>query len=118
MKNNSDMPKPASTFPYGDYSPDKLKDAADRAMDHYLKPDDSEPEPQPSVQLFTVSDNVDTETLLANLSETLASANAVLSDLLFDLDGSRRHVALGVAQMIELGTLLANKALDRVELRT
>ncbi|WP_420902166.1 DUF6124 family protein, partial [Pseudomonas corrugata] len=29
----------------------------------------------------------------------------------------RRHVALGGAQMIELGALLADKALDRVELR-
>ncbi|MET3454581.1 DUF6124 family protein [Pseudomonas kilonensis] len=118
MKNDSDTPKPASTFPYGDYAPDKLKEAADRAMDHYLKPDDSEPEPKPSVQLFTVSDSVDTEALLANLSETLASANAMLNDLAFGLEGSRRHVALGVSQMIELGTLLANKALDRVELRT
>ncbi|MBC3387984.1 DUF6124 family protein [Pseudomonas sp. SWRI179] len=118
IKETPNPPKPAATFPYGDYAPEKLKEAADRAMDHYLKPDNSEPEPKPSVQLFTVSDNVDTETLLANLNETLASANAVLSDLLFDLDGSRRHVALGVAQMIELGTLLANKALDRVELRT
>uniref|UniRef100_A0A923JJ40 DUF3077 domain-containing protein n=1 Tax=Pseudomonas zanjanensis TaxID=2745496 RepID=A0A923JJ40_9PSED len=118
IKETPNPPKTASTFPYGDYAPEKLKEAADRAMDHYLKPDNSEPEPKPSVQLFTVSDNVDTETLLANLNETLASANAVLSDLLFDLDGSRRHVALGVAQMIELGTLLANKALDRVELRT
>ncbi|RML32501.1 hypothetical protein ALQ97_00508 [Pseudomonas savastanoi pv. glycinea] len=41
----------------------------------------------------------------------------MLSDLAFDLDGSRRHVALGVAQMIELGALLADKALDRAELR-
>ncbi|XXD72729.1 hypothetical protein J3P80_19660 [Pseudomonas sp. D2-30] len=48
----------------------------------------------------------------------LASAYAVLSNLTFDLDGSRRHVALGVAQMIELGMLLANKCLDRVGLRT
>jgi hypothetical protein len=118
LKNDSDTPKPASTFPYGDYAPDKLKEAVDRAMDHYLKPDDSEPEPQPSTQLFTVSDNVDTEALLANLSETLASANAMLNDLAFGLEGSRRHVALGVSQMIELGALLANKALDRVELRT
>ncbi|MCW1248284.1 DUF6124 family protein [Pseudomonas sp. SAICEU22] len=118
MKNNSDIPKPAATFPYGDYAPEKLKEAADRAMDHYLKPDNSEPEPKPSVQLFTVSDSIDTEALLANLSETLASANAVLNDLAFGLEGSRRHVALGGVQMIELGTLLANKALDRVELRT
>jgi hypothetical protein len=117
LKNNSEIPKPAATFPYGDYAPQKLQEAADRAMDFYLKPDDSESEPKPSSQLFTVVDTVDTEVLLANLSETLASANAMLSDLAFDLAGSRRHVALGVAQMIELGALLANKALDRVELR-
>ncbi|EJL03615.1 MULTISPECIES: DUF6124 family protein [Pseudomonas] len=118
IKETPNPPKPASTFPYGDYAPEKLQEAADRALDHYLKPGDSESEPKPSTQLFIVSDSVDTEALLANLSETLASANAMLSDLAFDLDGSRRHVALGVAQMIELGALLATKALDRVELRT
>ena len=118
IKETPNPPKAASTFPYGDYAPEKLQEAADRALDHYLKPDNSESEPKPSIQLFTVSDSVDTEALLANLSETLASANAMLGDLAFGLDGSRRHVALGVAQMIELGTLLANKALDRVELRT
>ncbi|WP_448649500.1 DUF6124 family protein [Pseudomonas corrugata] len=114
MKND----KPASNFPYGDYAPEKLQEAADRALDHYLKPEDNSSEPKPSLQLFTVTDAVDTEVLLANLSETLASANAMLSNLAFDLDGSRRHVALGGgAQMIELGALLADKALDQVELR-
>ncbi|MCG6573471.1 hypothetical protein EGM97_01980 [Pseudomonas sp. AF32] len=117
IKETPNPPKPASTFPYGDYAPEKLKEAADRAMDHYLKPDDSDSEPNPSTQLFTVTDGVNPEVMLANLSETLASANAMLSDLAFDLEGSRRHVALGVAQMIELGTLLANKCLDRAELR-
>ncbi|TWC22174.1 MULTISPECIES: DUF6124 family protein [unclassified Pseudomonas] len=118
IKETPNPPKPASTFPYGDYAPEKLQEAADRALDLYLKPDDCESAPKPSVQLFTVADGVDTEVLLANLSETLASANAMLNDLAFDQDGSRRHVALGVAQMIELGMLLANKCLDRVELRT
>ncbi|WLH47414.1 DUF6124 family protein [Pseudomonas beijingensis] len=117
-KETQNAPKPASTFPYGDYAPEKLQEAADRVLDQYLKPDDSNSEPKPSVQLFTVADGIDTEVLLANLSETLASANAMLNDLAFDQDGSQRHVALGVAQMIELGMLLANKALDRVELRT
>ena len=117
IKETPNPPKPASTFPYGDYAPDKLKEAADRAMDHYLKPDDSEPEPQPSTQLFTVSDNVDTEALLANLSETLASANAMLSDLAFNLEGSNRHIAFGVQQMVELSELLANRALDVVDPR-
>ncbi|WP_251032029.1 DUF6124 family protein, partial [Pseudomonas fluorescens] len=45
-------------------------------------------------------------------SETLASVNAMASDLAFELDGSRRHVVLGIQQMVELSELLANRALD------
>ncbi|BBP58583.1 DUF6124 family protein [Pseudomonas sp. St316] len=58
-----------------------------------------------------------TESLLANLSETLASANAMPSDLAFDLEGSRRHIALGIQQLIELSGQMANRALDNVEAR-
>jgi hypothetical protein len=117
LKNNSDILKPGSTSSHGRCAQEKQKEPADRAMDQNPKPDDSDSDPQPSTQLFNVTDCIDTETLLANLSETLASANAMLSDLAFNLEGSRRHVALGVVQMIELGELLTNKALDRVELR-
>ena len=53
--------------------------------------------------LYTVAAGIATESLLANLSETLASANATISDLAFDLEGSRRQIALGVQQLIELG---------------
>ncbi|WP_260959442.1 DUF6124 family protein [Pseudomonas citri] len=90
--------------------------AADRALDFYLKPRPAEPEADPS-QLFTVVKGIDTESLLANLSETLASANAMVSDLAFNLEGSRRHVALGIQQLIELSGLLANRALDNAEPR-
>jgi hypothetical protein len=55
--------------------------------------------------------------LLASLSENLASANAMISDLAFDLDGSRRRVAMGILQVIEMSELLANRALDIVEVR-
>ena len=71
-------------------------------------------EKQPSGQLFTVVDGIDTESLLANLSENLASADAMISDLAFDLKGSRRHVALGIQQLIELSGLLANRVLDSI----
>lgn len=64
-----------------------------------------------------VNQNIDTESPLANLSETLASANVMVNDLAFDLEGSRRHFLLGIQQLIELGTLLANRALDNVETR-
>ncbi|WP_434572146.1 DUF6124 family protein [Pseudomonas sp. Z3-8] len=67
--------------------------------------------------LYLIAPNIDAECLLANLSETLASANAMVSDLAFDLEGSRRHIALGILQMIELSQLLANRALDMVDPR-
>ncbi|WP_420892862.1 DUF6124 family protein, partial [Pseudomonas mediterranea] len=38
-------------------------------------------------------------------------------DLAFELDGPRRHFALGLQQLIELSGLLANRALDRVDPR-
>ncbi|MDO7898478.1 DUF6124 family protein [Pseudomonas citrulli] len=89
-----------------------------RVLDHYLlpKPNKSQDEPKPG-QLFTLVKGLDNECLLANLSETLASADAMVSDLAFDLDGSRRHVALGIQQLIELSSLLANRVLDNVEPR-
>ncbi len=62
-------------------------------------------------------DGIDTESLLANLSESLASANAMINALAFDLEGSRRHVALGIQQVIELSELLANRALDNIDPR-
>jgi hypothetical protein len=72
--------------------------------------------PQPG-QLFTVVQDTDNECLLANLSETLASADAMVSNLAFDLEGSHRHIALGVQQLIELSSLLANRVLDNVDPR-
>ena len=39
------------------------------------------PTPNPPVRLFTVADGISTEDLLVNLSETLASANALSCDL-------------------------------------
>ena len=68
------------------------------------------PTPNPPVRLFTVADGISTEDLQVNLSETLASANALSCDLAFDLDGPKREELLGVAQLIELARLLADRA--------
>jgi hypothetical protein len=91
-----------------------LDEAATRALDYYLKPQTDKETSDTLDTLFIIAPNIDAECLLANLSETLASANAMVSDLAFDLEGSRRHIALWVQQMIELGQLLANRALDVV----
>ncbi|AKJ97662.1 hypothetical protein PHLH5_03660 [Pseudomonas sp. Cab53] len=94
----------------------KIDEVTERVLDHYLDPN---PQPQPKKkplpgQLFTVVEDLDSETLLANLSETLASANTMINNLAFDLDGSRRHFALGIQQLIELGGLLTNRMLDEL----
>ncbi|MBC3303518.1 hypothetical protein H0Z09_20520 [Pseudomonas sp. SWRI18] len=67
------------------------------------------PTPNPPIRLFTVVDGISTEDLLVNLSETLASANALSCDLAFDLEGPKREELLGVAQLIELAQLLADR---------
>ncbi|BBP66933.1 hypothetical protein PHLH5_44740 [Pseudomonas sp. Cab53] len=95
----------------------KLDDAATRALDYYLKPKPKGETSDKTDSIFRIDPGVDSECLLANLSENLASANAMISDLAFDLDGSRRRVALGILQVIEVSELLANRALDIVEVR-
>ncbi|MGX1172188.1 DUF6124 family protein [Pseudomonas sp. R151218B TE3479] len=96
----------------------KHDEATKRVLDHYLlpKPEKSEDASQPG-QLFTVAKNADNESLLANLSETLAAADAMVSNLAFDLEGPRRHILLGIQQLIELSSLLANRVLDNVDPR-
>ncbi len=69
------------------------------------------PTPNPPIRLFTVVDGISTEDLLVNLSETLASANALSCDLAFELEGPKREELLGVAQLIELAQLLADRVL-------
>ncbi|KPW98186.1 MULTISPECIES: DUF6124 family protein [Pseudomonas] len=95
----------------------KIDDAATRALDFYLNPKPEKETSDNPNTIFCIASDVDSECLLASLSENLASANAMISDLAFDLDGSRRHVALGIQQVIELSELLANRALDIVEVR-
>ncbi|SEI83245.1 DUF6124 family protein [Pseudomonas sp. NFACC07-1] len=93
----------------------KLREAADRALNIHLSPTPTKPDTQDG-QVFTVVPGLNPESVLTSLSETLASADAMVSDLAFELEGSRRHVALGIQQLIELAKLLANRALDDIEL--
>src|SRR3546814_16784583 len=90
------MFKPTPNPPETGHAKSKAKkhdEAAKRALDHYLlpKPEKSEDASQPG-QLFTVAKNADNESLLANLSETLADADTMVSNLAFDLEGPARHI--------------------------
>lgn len=94
----------------------KLHAAAERAIHHYLPPsdDDAISEPTPG-NLFRVSPKIDTETLLANAAENLASANQMAATLAFDLDDSQRSIALGIQQLIELSSLLIDRVQEQVD---
>ena len=71
--------------------------------------------PRKLCTLFTVNPEADTETLLAYACESLASANVMATDLADHLEGTSRNALLGIAQVIMLGELAVNRALDRFE---
>ncbi|MFW0756902.1 DUF6124 family protein [Pseudomonas sp. H11T01] len=116
IKVTPDPPETENISPYDSLDPTKLHEAAERALDHHFAPplDKSRLADTRPVNIFAVVPGLHTETLLANASETLASVNAIASDLAFELEGSRRSVALAIQQMIELSQLLVNQALEQV----
>ncbi|WP_426236207.1 DUF6124 family protein [Pseudomonas sp. TWP3-2] len=107
---------PAS--PYESLDSKKLNQAADRALDHYLCPGArimatvNEPE-----TMYLANPAYNTESLLANASETLGSASEMLNNFAAVLDPAHRKTALGIAQLVMLGELAVNQALDKVELK-
>ena len=71
--------------------------------------------PRKLCSMFIVNPQLDTETLLAHACESLASANVMTMDLADRTQGSSRNTLLGIAQVIMLGELAVNRALDRVD---
>ena len=71
--------------------------------------------PRKPSQTFVIAPGLDTETLLAHACESLASANVMASDFAALLEGSQRSTMLGIAQVIMLGELAVNQALDNLD---
>ncbi|WP_223533862.1 MULTISPECIES: DUF6124 family protein [unclassified Pseudomonas] len=65
--------------------------------------------------MFIVNPELDTATLLAHACESLASANVMTMDLADRTEGASRNTLLGIAQVIMLGELAVNRALDRID---
>jgi hypothetical protein len=113
------IPDANSTSPYASEDTRKLHEAADRALDFYLKPSAAiMSAPYIPNQMFLVNPKADTESLLANASESLASATVMLGDFAALLNGTHRKTLLGIAQVVMLGELAVNRALDNVEVAT
>ncbi|BFT62683.1 DUF6124 family protein [Pseudomonas moorei] len=64
---------------------------------------------------FIVNPELDLETLLAHACESLASANVMTMDLADRTEGRNRNTLLGIAQVINLGELAVNRALDQLD---
>ena len=70
---------------------------------------------QPTDQIFTVLPNLNSETLLANASQDLASVQALAGNLAFDIDGPQRDAVLGIHRMLEGIQLMVDRVLDLFE---
>lgn len=95
-----------------DHDPLELSETAQRTVSARLR---NPSHPDPVSHIFTIVPDVDTPTLLVHASETLASINAMTTDLAFELEGSRRNVALAIQQLAVLAELLVNRALDHLD---
>ena len=65
--------------------------------------------------MFLINPESDTESLLVNACESLASASVMLGDFAALLQGTQRKTILGIAQVVMLGELAVNRALDNVD---
>ena len=83
-------------------------------IDHDASSGDEVFAEHPASNLFLVSPNIDTETLLANAAENLESANQMAATLAFDLDEPHRAIVLGIQQLIDLSALLVDRAQEHV----
>jgi hypothetical protein len=97
----------------------EFDETAERVLDYYLNPkpaDETSGKTQAS-DLFMVTPDIDTETLLANASEDLLSISAIAADLADDVEGSRRRVILAISRMADGVHLLVERAMDRLEVQ-
>ncbi|WP_367371774.1 DUF6124 family protein [Pseudomonas lini] len=101
--------------PYESIDSKKLHDAAERALDHYLKPPKEPAAARKPSKMFIVAPDMDTESLLAHACESLASASVMLSDFANLLEIPHRNTILGIQQNIMLGELAVNRALDNID---
>jgi hypothetical protein len=109
-------PETEDASPDTSIDPQKLQEAADRALDEYinLSAQINANARKPST-MFVIAPGIDTESLLAHACESLASAKVVADDFAGSLRGSQRHTMLAISQMIMLGELAVNRALDNID---
>ena len=118
FKPTPNPPESDDVSPYQSPHSNKFHEAADRALDHYLCPPGSTPPPRKTRRMYAVTADFKNEELLADASETLASARTIAHDFAHLIPASQRRTLLGIAQLIMLGELAVNRVMDNLELST
>ncbi|WP_213938299.1 DUF6124 family protein [Pseudomonas sp. dw_612] len=94
----------------------KLREAADRALDYYLKPDahhlHAPTAKDRAMKMFTVAPEAKTHAINIQAFETFSSVNILLLDLAESLDDKPRHLAMAIYQLSEMGLMLVEKTLE------
>ncbi len=70
----------------------------------------------PTDQLFSIRLRLDSETLLANAAQDIASVQALTGHLAFEVDGAQRDIALAIHRMLEGIQLMVDRVLDLNEI--
>ncbi|MBK5527794.1 hypothetical protein JFT86_12670 [Pseudomonas sp. TH06] len=109
-------PETDTTSPYESLDSKKFHEAAERALDHYLKPNAfTLPFHKPST-MFLVAPDQDSESLLAHACESLAQASLMSSDVAAYIDLPQRRTIMAIQQIIMLAELAVNRVLDNLEI--
>ncbi|MFJ4193581.1 DUF6124 family protein [Pseudomonas sp. NPDC089534] len=115
FKPTPNPPATPETSPYESLDSRKLHEAAERALDHHLKPATARPKRLGG--LFILCPNADAEALMANASEDLLCISAIAANLADELDGPRRSMALGLSRMADGVRLMVEGTIDHIEFR-
>ncbi len=105
-----------STSPYASPDSTRLHEAAEKALDHYLKKAAAAPSCNSvdrGMQMFMVAPDINPEAMAIQTYETFSSVSILLLDLADSLEDKPRHLAMAIYQLSEMGLLLAEKALDQ-----
>ncbi|BFT62592.1 DUF6124 family protein [Pseudomonas moorei] len=111
LKTTPNPPDTAPTFHFETPDPENHPEPTDRIPSAA----DIRATPRKPCRMFIVDPELDTESLLAHACESLASANVMTLDLADRTEGTSRNTLLGIAQVIMLGELAVNRALDRLD---
>ena len=91
-------PETDPVSPYASLDSKKLYAAAEKALDHYLKPDieSLRSSRDRAMKMFTVVPDANPEALVIQTYETFSSVSILLLDLAESLDDKQRHLAMAI----------------------